>query len=42
MIIGKGGGGIEDLKKKFQAPWVTKLILKINIEEVKEVNLQHR
>lgn len=40
MIIGKGGGGIEDLKKKIFAHLGKKLDLKINIEEVKDVNLQ--
>jgi len=41
MIIGKGGGGIEDLKKKITKHLdVGKLDLKINIEEVKDVNLQ--
>lgn len=41
MIIGKGGGGIEDLKKKiFHHMGVKKMDIKINIEEVKEVNLQ--
>jgi small subunit ribosomal protein S3 len=41
MIIGKGGGGIEDLKKKvIKHLGVAKLDLKINIEEVKDVNLQ--
>ncbi len=40
MIIGKGGGGIEDLKKKVFAHLNEKFDLKINIEEVKEVNLQ--
>lgn len=52
MIIGKGGGGIEDLKKKiFKHLGITgkpgpdklipsKLDLRINIEEVKDVNLQ--
>lgn len=42
MIIGKGGGGIEDLKKKIAKHMSEKLDLKINIEEVKEVNLQAR
>lgn len=41
MIIGKGGGGIEDLKKKILAHLkLQKLDLKLNIEEVKDVNLQ--
>ena len=41
MIIGKGGSGIEDLKKKIEKHLdIGKLDLKINIEEVKDVNLQ--
>ncbi|MBI3952340.1 MAG: 30S ribosomal protein S3 [Candidatus Doudnabacteria bacterium] len=40
MIIGKGGGGIEDLKKKVAKFIGKKLDLKINIEEVKDMNLQ--
>ena len=41
MIIGKGGAGIEELKKKIlNNLQVKKLDLKINIEEVKDVNLQ--
>lgn len=40
MIIGKGGTGIEDLKKKILKHLGYKLELKINIEEVKDVNLQ--
>jgi small subunit ribosomal protein S3 len=41
MIIGKGGGGIEDLKKKIlKHLGLNKLDMKINIEEVKDVNLQ--
>ncbi|MBX4187460.1 MAG: 30S ribosomal protein S3, partial [Candidatus Doudnabacteria bacterium] len=41
MIIGKGGTGIEELKKKILKNLeITKLDLKINIEEVKDVNLQ--
>ena len=40
MIIGKGGEGIEVLKKKITKAIGKKLDLKINIEEVKEVNLQ--
>ncbi|MDP4001048.1 MAG: 30S ribosomal protein S3 [bacterium] len=40
MIIGKGGSGIEDLKKKIQEHLKTKADLKVNIEEVKEINLQ--
>lgn len=41
MIIGKGGNGIEDLKKKLLAHLgLAKMEIKINIEEVKEVNLQ--
>jgi small subunit ribosomal protein S3 len=40
MIIGKGGGGIEELKKKILNFMDKKLDLKINIEEVKDANLQ--
>jgi small subunit ribosomal protein S3 len=41
MIIGKGGTGIEDLKKKILKNLkLEKLDMKINIEEVKDVNLQ--
>ena len=41
MIIGKGGAGIEDLKKKILKHLeLKKLDLKMNIEEVKDVNLQ--
>ena len=41
MIIGKGGAGIEELKKKIlKHLQLKKLDLKINIEEVKDVNLQ--
>ncbi|MBX4191311.1 MAG: 30S ribosomal protein S3 [Candidatus Doudnabacteria bacterium] len=41
MIIGKGGTGIEELKKKIlKHLGLAKMDLKINIEEVKDVNLQ--
>ncbi len=41
MIIGKGGSGIEDLKKKVLANLgIKKLDMKINIEEIKDANLQ--
>jgi small subunit ribosomal protein S3 len=40
MIIGKGGEGIETLKKKLAKQLGQKLDLKINIEEVKDVSLQ--
>ncbi len=40
MIIGKGGEGIETLKKKINKALSQKMDLKINIEEVKDVNLQ--
>ncbi len=40
MIIGKGGNGIEDLKKKLKAKLGIKKDIKINIEEVREINLQ--
>ncbi len=40
MIIGKGGNGIEDLKKKIKQKIGLKKDLKINIEEVRDINLQ--
>jgi small subunit ribosomal protein S3 len=40
LIIGKGGAGIEELKKKVKAKLGIKQELKINIEEVRDVNLQ--
>lgn len=41
MIIGKGGTGIDDLKKKvLKNLEIDKLDLKINIEEAKDINLQ--
>ncbi|MDB4939981.1 MAG: ribosomal protein [Candidatus Doudnabacteria bacterium] len=40
MIIGKGGNGIEDLKKKIKQKVALKKDLKINIEEVRDINLQ--
>ncbi|MBI5529935.1 MAG: 30S ribosomal protein S3 [Candidatus Doudnabacteria bacterium] len=40
LIIGKGGAGIEELKKKIKAKLGIKQELKVNIEDIKEVNLQ--
>jgi len=41
MIIGKGGAGIEELKKKILKHLkITQLDLKVNIEEVKEAGIQ--
>jgi small subunit ribosomal protein S3 len=40
LIIGKGGAGIEELKKKIKTKLGIKTELKVNIEEVKEINLQ--
>lgn len=40
VVIGKGGAGIEDLKKKMKAKLFIKNDLKINIEEIREINLQ--
>jgi small subunit ribosomal protein S3 len=40
MIIGKGGAGIEDLKKKLVKKLKVKTEVRINIEEVKDINLQ--
>jgi small subunit ribosomal protein S3 len=40
LIIGKGGAGIEDLKQKIKEKLGIKKELKVNIEEIREVNLQ--
>ncbi len=40
LIIGKGGAGIEDLKTKIKAKLKMKKDIKVNIEEVRDVNLQ--
>jgi len=40
VIIGKGGVGIEDLKKKMKQKLRIKKDLRINIEEVRDINLQ--
>lgn len=40
LIIGKGGAGIEELKKKIRQKLGIKKELKVNIEEMREVNLQ--
>jgi len=40
LIIGKGGAGIEELKKKVKAKLGIKQELKINIEEIRDINLQ--
>lgn len=40
IIIGKGGAGIEELKKKIKQKLKIKQELKVNIEEIREVNLQ--
>jgi small subunit ribosomal protein S3 len=40
LIIGKGGAGIEELKKKIKTKLGIKKELKVNIEEVREMNLQ--
>ncbi|MCL5436182.1 MAG: 30S ribosomal protein S3 [Patescibacteria group bacterium] len=39
MIIGRAGGGIEELKKELKDRLKLKKNLKINIEEIKQVNL---
>jgi small subunit ribosomal protein S3 len=39
LIIGKGGAGIEELKKKIKKALGIKKDLKINIEEVRDINL---
>lgn len=40
LIIGKGGAGIEDLKKKLVGQLKLKTDVRINIEEVRDINLQ--
>jgi small subunit ribosomal protein S3 len=40
MIIGKGGAGIEDLKKQVKTKVGLKQDVKVNIEEVRDINLQ--
>ncbi|HVY67532.1 MAG TPA: 30S ribosomal protein S3 [Patescibacteria group bacterium] len=40
LIIGKGGAGIEELKQKLKAKLGLKQELKVNIEEVRDINLQ--
>lgn len=40
LIIGKGGAGIEELKSKVKKKLGVKKELKVNIEEVRDVNLQ--
>lgn len=40
LIIGKGGAGIEELKKKIRQKLGIKKELKVNIEEMRDVNLQ--
>jgi small subunit ribosomal protein S3 len=40
LIIGKGGAGIEELKKKIKQKLGIRKELKVNIEEVRDVNLQ--
>lgn len=40
MVIGKGGNGTEDLKKKLKKAIGLKKDLKINVEEVRDINLQ--
>jgi small subunit ribosomal protein S3 len=39
LIIGKGGAGIEELKKRIKTKLGIKKELKVNIEEVRDVNL---
>ncbi len=39
MIIGKGGAGIEDLKKKMAKKLKLKTSIKLNIEDVKDINM---
>ncbi len=40
LIIGKGGAGIEELKKKIKQKLALKKDLKVNIEEVRDISLQ--
>ncbi|MDE2311977.1 MAG: 30S ribosomal protein S3 [Patescibacteria group bacterium] len=40
LIIGKGGAGIEELRKKVKQKLGIKTELKVNIEEVRDINLQ--
>ncbi len=40
LIIGKGGAGIEDLKKKIKQKLGIRKDLRVNIEEVRDINLQ--
>ena len=40
IIIGKGGAGIEELKKKIKQKLGIKQELKVNIEEIRDVNMQ--
>ena len=39
LIIGKGGAGIEELKKRLKTKVGIKKELKVNIEEVRDINL---
>jgi small subunit ribosomal protein S3 len=39
LIIGKGGAGIEELKKRIKTKLGIKKELKVNIEEVRDINL---
>ncbi len=39
IIIGKGGAGIEELKKKIKTKLKIKKELKVNIEEIRDVNM---
>lgn len=40
LIIGKGGAGIEELKRKIKRKLGIKQELKVNIEEIRDINLQ--
>ncbi len=40
LIIGKGGAGIEELKRKIKQKLRIKKELKVNIEELRDINLQ--
>ncbi|MDP3993754.1 MAG: 30S ribosomal protein S3 [Candidatus Doudnabacteria bacterium] len=40
MIIGKGGGGVEELKKQLKKHIIGKVDLKVTIEESRNINLE--
>lgn len=40
MIIGKGGGGVEELKKELKKALLKKMEIKVTVEESRNVNLE--